>query len=424
MSTTGYWGWSWDEAGHRSNSTQALTDGPAGTFPAGNSLDETVTDSPVLVSPEDPFLPWNNPENVISLATFLLIEKISMCGVNPVLFLIGVPTNILNCIVFARQGLRDRMNFLLFSLSLVDMAYVALFFMVGSYCLVGEITPGYEEWWKYFARKYFTGLYRGFLYTSGCLTMVIALERCVCVALPLKVATLIKTRTVAILVFAILALIQAACCLYPLELEIGSMVDPDTGKVLYFLTLTQFYFDNRLLYNIVENTFLMIVIPFFTFIVVSAATAVTVVKLKRAVTWRETSGCDSAISKRQIALAKMLVVVSCVYILTAAPNLALGLSRLTVPGFLPSDRFANIFLASHLLYLMLAMFNSSVNFFIYVSRSSRYRKELRRLFLCGRQDGRFESSKPASQGIPKGENSASLPAFNPAGSVPGHSYPD
>nr|KAG5693116.1 hypothetical protein BaRGS_014066 [Batillaria attramentaria] len=317
------------------------------------------------------------------------------------LFLIGVPTNILNCVVFARQGLWDRMNLLLFSRAMVDMVFVALFFIIGSYCLMGEIRPGLEDWWKFFARKYFTGLYRGFLYISGCLTMIIAVERCLCVAMPLKAATLIKTRTVAALIVTIVLVIMAACCLYPLELEIGSTVNPDTGEVLYFLTMTQFFFDNRQLIDVVENTFLMIVIPFFTFIVVSAATAVTVVKLKRAITWRETSGSDSTISKRQVALAKMLVVVSCVYILTAAPNLALGLSRLTVPGFLPSERFANIFLASHLLYLVLAMFNSSVYFFIYVTRSSRFRLELYRLFRC--KDPK--SAKPQTKSFSKDSGS-------------------
>nr|KAG5693114.1 hypothetical protein BaRGS_014064 [Batillaria attramentaria] len=322
---------------------------------------------------------YTRPADVISFATYLVIDGVCICGVQPVLFLIGVPTNILSCIVFARQGLRDRMNLLLFSLALVDLLFVALFFLTGSYCLVGQFRPDVQNWWKFFARKYFTGLYRGFLYTSGCLTMIIAVERCLCVAMPLKAANLIKTRTVGAMIAATLVVIQTACCIYPLELEIGSALDLATGEVLYFLALTQFYFDNQKLIDVVENTFLMIVIPFTTFIVVTAATAVTVVKLKRAITWRETSGSDSTINKRQMALAKMLVVVSCVYILTAAPNLALGLSRLTVPGFLPSERFANIFLASHLLYLMLAMFNSSVNFFIYATNSSRDDRALQKV---------------------------------------------
>ena len=84
------------------------------------------------------FLPWNNPYNIISIRTFLSFENVVLCGVNWILFSIGVPTNLLNCLVFYRQGLRDRMNLCLFSLALVDMLFIGFFFLVGSYCLVGE----------------------------------------------------------------------------------------------------------------------------------------------------------------------------------------------------------------------------------------------------------------------------------------------
>ena len=58
----------------------------------------------------DLFIPWNNPHNIISVETLLSFEKVITCGVNLILFPIGVPTNLLNCLVFYRQGLRDRMN--------------------------------------------------------------------------------------------------------------------------------------------------------------------------------------------------------------------------------------------------------------------------------------------------------------------------
>ena len=53
---------------------------------------------------EDNFVPWDNPDNVISIETFLTIENILFCYFNPVVFCIGVPANVLNCVVFFRQG--------------------------------------------------------------------------------------------------------------------------------------------------------------------------------------------------------------------------------------------------------------------------------------------------------------------------------
>ena len=324
-------------------------------------------------------VPWDNLHNIISFETFLAFENVMTCGVSLILFLIGVPTNLLNCLVFYRQGLRDRMNLCLFSLALVDMLFITFFFLVSSYCIVGHLRCELEEWWKYFARKYFTGLFRGFLYTSGLLTMVIAVERCVCVSLPLKAATLVKTQTIAVIIVSIVLSIQTMCLLYPLELSIGTMEDPNTGKITLFLTTTEFRSQYILLYNIVENTLIMIVIPFFTFTVVTIATAITVVQLKRAIAWRHGSSSSSSSDVREVALVKMLVVVYLIYIISSAPNVALGMTRLLVPEFVANRRYANIFLASHLLSLIFGQLNSSVNFFVYLARSSRFRQELRGL---------------------------------------------
>ena len=61
-----------------------------------------------------PFLPWNNPDNVITHSTFRDIEFTFNCVLDSLLWLLGVSTNVINCVVFHRQGLRDRMNFCLF----------------------------------------------------------------------------------------------------------------------------------------------------------------------------------------------------------------------------------------------------------------------------------------------------------------------
>ena len=325
------------------------------------------------------FIPWDNPHNIISFETFLNFENVMTCGVSLFLFLIGVPTNLLNCLVFYRQGLRDRMNLCLFSLALVDMFFITFFYLVCSYCIIGQMQPEAEEWWKFFARTYFYGSFVGFLASSGCLTMVIAVERCVCVTLPLKAATLVKTRTIAVIIVGVVVFFQSVCILYPLELSVGTREDPDTGKITLFLTTTEFRSQHILLYNIVENTFLMIVIPFTTFTVVTVATAITVVQLKRAIAWRHGSSSSSSSHVREVALVKMLVVVSLIYITSSAPNVALGMTRLLVPEFVANRRYANIFLASDLSSLILGQVNSSVNFFVYLARSSRFRQELRGL---------------------------------------------
>ena len=85
-----------------------------------------------------------------------------------------------------------------------------------------------------------------------------------------------------------------------------------------------------------------------------------------------------------MALARMLVIVSTIYILTASPVVALSITTTIVYDFFINRRYTNIYLLCYLVYLELGMINSSgINFFVYVLRSSRFRQELA-TFACFR----------------------------------------
>ena len=81
-----------------------------------------------------------------------------------------------------------------------------------------------------------------------------------------------------------------------------------------------------------------------------------------------------------MALARMLVIVSIIYILASSPIVVLSITRSVVDEFFINRRYNNIFSLSHLIHLELGMINSSgINFFVYIVRSSRFRQELSRL---------------------------------------------
>ena len=111
------------------------------------------------------------------------------------------------------------MNLCLFCLSLVDGMYVFVFTVANSYCLVRVFRPDLETWWKWTVRSYVIGLYAGLLQCSGSLTMIISVERCVCVFLPLRATSLIRTRTMAATIFTAIATIQGICMIYPLKVS-------------------------------------------------------------------------------------------------------------------------------------------------------------------------------------------------------------
>ena len=80
-----------------------------------NTTNDFVTDSPPS---QIVFLPCDNPENLVDEATVKQVERLLHMTLLPSLELFGVTTNVINCMVFVRQGLRDRINLCLFSLAL------------------------------------------------------------------------------------------------------------------------------------------------------------------------------------------------------------------------------------------------------------------------------------------------------------------
>ena len=120
---------------------------------------------------------------------------------------------------FLCPGLKDRMNLCLFCLSLVDGMFVIFYSLAGSHCLAHFFRPDLETWWKWSVHSRALGLLRGSLLCSGCLTMIISVERCVCVFLPLRATSLIRTRTMAVILFTTIAAIQAVCMIYPLKVQ-------------------------------------------------------------------------------------------------------------------------------------------------------------------------------------------------------------
>ena len=72
----------------------------------------------------DGFVPWDNPDNLVSLEVEAFVDRLKGAIVLPLLFLIGGPANVINMAVFYKQGLRERVNLCLFALSLADELYL------------------------------------------------------------------------------------------------------------------------------------------------------------------------------------------------------------------------------------------------------------------------------------------------------------
>ncbi|KAK7102270.1 probable G-protein coupled receptor frpr-1 [Littorina saxatilis] len=360
-----------------------------------SSNDSLVNNNTTTIPIPPPFLPWDNPDNIISRDTYVTIRYVTDVSITPLLFLICLPTNLVSALVFWRQGLKDRSNMCLFVLALVDLAYVTTLMVAALSPFIGFVDEALANRYTPYSDVYLIGVVWALKLTSGCVSVVIAVDRCLCVVFPLKIESLMSTRTMGILLGSITLVMQIFYLVHPLANDIVVVTTPGGGQV-YSIVPAAFYINNKVLVDVVGIILVAFVVPIATFVVVSITTTITVVKLRLALSWRQATSSGSAASTtnatRQTSLTRMLVLLSCVYIFFAAPLVAFTLMRLALPDYSPWGRYSNFFLATHNIGTVCSEINSSVNFFVYYTRSSRFRQVLAGLY-CWKRVAKSADSK-------------------------------
>jgi len=77
------------------------------------------------------------------------------------------------------------------------------------------------------------------------------------------------------------------------KMDVKKLVHPETNATMYDLVSTQLYLDNARVFDVLENIFIMAIIPVSTFVVVVVATSATVLQLKRVIVWRKKASSNS-----------------------------------------------------------------------------------------------------------------------------------
>ncbi|XP_076445901.1 uncharacterized protein LOC143283541 [Babylonia areolata] len=328
------------------------------------------------------FIPWNNSDNIVSAETESIVMRIHHT-VAVCLFLIGGPGNVINMAVFYKQGISDRVNLCLFFLSLADELHLAsmFFFFAEPFHLQFTMKEMFGPFFTFIVNNRLLGL-GGFTFVSNVLSAIIAIERCVCVISPLKVQTLMRARTMAAVIIAVFVVVISLYFLVMSRFHLQCLYDASSGTTLNTLVNGDFYSAHKELIDIVDATVFGVVgVPMVTAVVVTVTTLITVVRLRQVVTWRlDTS---SSLSAREVALTRMLVVVSGVFLACVVPMALTPFLWLLVPEMNSGRRYHNLYLTSAWISNMLTVINSTFNIFVYYPMGSRYRETL--WTLCGRK---------------------------------------
>lgn len=131
--------------------------------------------------------------------------------------------------------------------------------------------------------------------------------------------------------------------------------------------------------NMTNNT----VFPFTAFAIVSVCTVILVIKLQQSRKWREKSTTifkADGVSHRTQKVAKMVVMISSLFIACFIPMSALFIGMFLIPGLSVDGINFTVILLVGGIGTILESINSSMNIFMYYRMSSKYRVAFHGLF--------------------------------------------
>ncbi|KAI8764397.1 hypothetical protein BgiMline_035475 [Biomphalaria glabrata] len=311
----------------------------------------------------------------------LTVNYVSICGT---LSVFGLVANVMNVVVFLRMGLNDAVNVSLMGLSVADV-FSMIFLLLESACF----NPMFQNIGLPFALMEVQFIVGGwphicFTRTVSWITAFITFERCICIALPLKVKSIITaTRTKCFVVMAFLIVAGSAAPEFYVNQFVWKFY-PEKNRSLIGLH----FVEDRDKFEKVTFPLNNVIMQYLAFSVVLVCTIILVVKLNEKTKWRSVSARGdntNTISNKDRKVIKMVSFVSAAFIVSYLPSSILFMAMAIKRDFHPSGYF-NIFHVTWSFAFVLEAVNSTITIIIYYQLSSKYKKMFLATFLCRKID--------------------------------------
>ncbi|PVD28415.1 hypothetical protein C0Q70_11002 [Pomacea canaliculata] len=147
----------------------------------------------------------------------------------------------------------------------------------------------------------------GFWWASGFITTLIACERCACVVSPLRAHVLLKTKTTAAIIVIATVVIVGLYCVVGSRWTVKCIFNPVANKTTVNAYSSDFFLANVHLVDTLEGTVYGVILPVFSVSVVTTASAITTVKLRHMMEWRQKTSSAATSSSRDVTLTRMLI---------------------------------------------------------------------------------------------------------------------
>ncbi|KAK7492449.1 hypothetical protein BaRGS_00016322 [Batillaria attramentaria] len=344
--------------------------------------DDTSRSSPTSQAPV--YFPWDNPNNVISLHEQYITFLVLQCGISQLLCWLGIPGNVLNMIVFVKQSLRDRINFLLFSLAVSDTIVLITLLAFRAPCyiqLVDKIMSQNVDLIMSVTLFFVTYMFSAI---SQVLIAIISVDRCISVTFPLAAKRFQKFCYTAVAVSLTYVFFIGIYVPHFFRFDFIWLKDPSTNHTLVLLNTTSFDAEHHdWLYATARDVNLLAIKPIISVLVVTCS-VITSVQVRRARRAREDM-TQSKTTSSDGKITRMLLIVSVISVSCAIPEIVIAFTNIFIPELDYYKTYHNVYLICIFITFVALSVNSSANFLIYVVMSSKFRATLIALIpACGK----------------------------------------
>ncbi|CAG5131484.1 unnamed protein product [Candidula unifasciata] len=326
---------------------------------------------------------------IIQNELYLFIMSISLGIICQIVSVFGVINNVINIVIFVKQGFTDTINISLLALAVSDLCSL-LTIMWSNLCFTrafqesGVPLVAYEVQLISGSWPHVT-----FTRTTGWITAFISFERCMCVIFPLKVRTIFTPRRHMAIMITIYVVTVGCSTLAYVSLGLEWRFYPERNKTLIRLA---YHMDahRRKITDAVSYAVNGVFMPMTCFLSIVVCTAVLVIKLNQQTSWRQTHSStanqeqilktNKLVNTKERRVANMVVLISAIFIACFIP--AVGIF---VAGYIESQlsydgRYKNLFLVTLSVSFTAEAINSSINIFVYFGMSTKYRETFLHIF--------------------------------------------
>ncbi|GFO45869.1 chemosensory receptor c [Plakobranchus ocellatus] len=335
-------------------------------------------------------LPPAPPESLLTATQFGYGKFVLKFCLNPVLTVCVLGTNIVNIVVFCKMGLKDGVtqNFLILSLSDGVWGVLGLAYNVSYILWQSDIRGGHMSTMT-IAMITSAGINLP-MNVSMVTTVIIAVVRCCCVAMPLTVRIVLTASRQLKVIILCIALMTGAFLYVALSYQIVWAHNPHVNRSQYMLEVT-----DDLLARISFNDIYRGILFNSSFVIAVLCLAILIIALRRSSQFQKQASTandsdkqdgskSSAFSARDRQVIKTVVLVLVLFTICNLPSIVWSLVRQAIPEFRVFGRYERTVELVYMISETMGLINAGANFFVYYFFNTRFRTVFRSTF--GKED--------------------------------------